>query len=249
MTKNNEFEWACLAAAHLGSRHHEISVTPEQYREILENVVRARAEPISVPNEVLLHALSAEARKENTVLLSGEGADELFFGYDRIFRWAATAEAWDLPQFARLYAYGSGRDLEIVEDAVAPFLVRGSPVAIVAAFFQVAHLHGLLRRLDAATMGASVEARTPFVDYRLVERLAGVPYAYRLANGVVKAPLKRLFATRIPSQIVERDKVGFPVDLAAVLPDGQPGQTPMDRFFEHNLRLLGIDWPAENTEA
>ena len=37
-----------------------------------------------------------------------------------------------------------------------------------------------------------------------------------------------------------RAKVGFPVDLDAVLPPGLPGETPMDRWFNFNLAELGL---------
>src|SRR5207248_9299554 len=154
--------------------------------------------------------------RHNTVILSGEGADELFFGYDRIFRWAAHDTKWDLAEFTRLYAYGTVDDPEVVEDALAPFLHRQTPLDIVAHFFQVAHLHGLLRRVDNSTMLCSVEARVPFVDhYPLIERMAGVAFGYRMKNGEVKSPLKRVFRNLIPLPISQRKKVGFPVPLEA----------------------------------
>ena len=236
----DEFSWARMAAEHLETEHHEVLVTADEFRATVTEMVRRRREPLCVPNEVLLRRMTQAVKSLNTVILSGEGADELLFGYDRIFRWAAGADRWDLNSFARLYAYGSEPDLEIVEDAVAPFYHRGSPLEIVAAFFQVAHLHGLLRRLDDATMACSVEARTPFVDYRLVERMSGVPFDWRMPDGVVKAPLKRIFASMIPAAIIEREKVGFPVDLQSMLPAGLVGANAMDRWFDWNLRLLEL---------
>jgi len=241
LEEENEFEWASLVALHLGTTHHAVTVTPEQFLASARQMLAIRREPLAVPNEVLLYEMTRAVKQENTVVLSGEGADELMAGYDRIFRWADAAPAWDLPGFARHYAYGSGDDLEVVEDAVAPFVARGSALAVTSAFFQVAHLHGLLRRLDNSTMLCSVEGRVPFVDHRLVERLAGVPLAYKMAGGVVKAPLKRVFGSRLPPRVVQRPKVGFPVKLEQVLPDDLPGAAPMDRWFNFCLGELGID--------
>ena len=243
---DNEFEWADKVARHLGTTHHAIPVTPERFVAAAKEMIAIRREPLAVPNEVLLFEMTRAVKTQNTVVLSGEGADELFAGYDRIFRWADECRAWDAREFARRYCYGARPDLEVVEDAIAPFVDRGTPYAIVSAFFQVAHLHGLLRRLDNATMLCGVEGRVPFVDHRLVERLAGVPLAYKMAGGVVKAPLKRVFGGLLPTEIVHRPKVGFPVNLEHVLPRSADGgaASAMDRWFDFNLSELGLEAEA-----
>ncbi len=238
-TEQNEFEWGKLAAEHIHSIHHEVFITPEEFIELARVMIDKRREPLSVPNEVLLYKMTQAVKQENTVILSGEGADELFFGYDRIFRWAARTNAWDSQTFTQLYAYGSHEDDEVVEEALLPFMPCGDPLNIVARFFQVAHLHGLLRRLDNATMLCAVEARVPFVDYHpLVERMAGVAFDYRMANGQVKSPLKRVFREVIPEPILYREKVGFPVPLAKLPFSGIQAQTPMDKWLVFNLTEL-----------
>ncbi len=235
--EDNEFYWGKIAATVFKSQHHEILINYEDFLPQAQQMIRQRLEPLSVPNEVLLYHMTKKVVTKNKVILSGEGADELFFGYDRIFRWAAS-NPWNLAEFAKLYAYGSTDDLEIIEDALSPFLSRGSALSIVAAFFQTAHLHGLLRRLDSATMLCSVEARTPFIDYRLVERMAGVPFAWRMANNVVKAPLKRIFSDLVPKEIIQRPKIGFPVPLDKLPLDIENGKNPMDSWFAFNLATL-----------
>jgi asparagine synthase (glutamine-hydrolysing) len=246
LAEENEFSWARMVADQLGTVHHAVTVEPEQFLDSARWMIAARREPLAVPNEVLLYEMTRAVKTENTVVLSGEGADELFGGYDRIFRWADQARGWDLAEFARHYCYGSHDDLAVVEDAVAPFLALGHPLAITSAFFQIAHLHGLLRRLDNSTMLCSVEGRVPFVDHRLVERLAGVPLAYKMAGGVVKAPLKRVFGGLLPAAVVSRPKLGFPVALDRILSKELPGATPMDRWFNFNLAELGLELAAPN---
>lgn len=249
--ENNEFEWGRLAAEHSHSIHHEVLINHEEFTDIAAQMISKRREPLSVPNEVLLYKMTREVKKENTVVLSGEGADELFFGYDRIFRWAAGAKTWDLAQFAQLYAYGSHDDMEIIEDALTPFMHRGNPLDIVAHFFQVAHLHGLLRRLDNSTMLCSVEARVPFVDYHpLIERMAGVPFSYRMKDGEVKSPLKRVFRDLIPTEIINRKKVGFPVPLKNIQFGSPEAKTPMDKWLEFNLsELCGSEITAADLQG
>jgi asparagine synthase (glutamine-hydrolysing) len=237
---HNEFPWARLASERHKTIHTEVLIDPDEFVDIARQLIRRRREPLSVPNEVLLYKMTREVKKKNTVILSGEGADELFFGYDRIFRWAE-ANDWDLAEFSQRYAYGSHDDLQIVADAVSPYFHYGRPIDIVAAFFQTAHLHGLLRRLDFTTMQSGVEARVPFVDHRLIEVMAGVPFEYRIENQSPKAPLKRIFRKDLPPEIILRKKIGFPVPLESLPLPKQPGESPMDAWLRFNLDTLGID--------
>lgn len=239
--KTNEFEWAKMASDKFDSLHTEVRIDEAEFEDISRWMIKKRKEPLSVPNEVLLYKMTKEVKNRNTVILSGEGADELFFGYDRIFRWAAENK-WDIEEFDRLYSYGSHDDIEIVEYALSPFLHLGSALEIVASFFQVSHLHGLLRRLDNSTMLCSVEARVPFVDHRLVERMAGVPFEYRIKNGIVKSPLKRIFKDIIPPEIINRTKIGFPVPLDKMkflnARSNNDNRKAMDSWLEFNLNVL-----------
>lgn len=230
--ENNEFYWSGLMSQHLGLDNVSISVEPEEYQNAFKSMVLARQEPLSVPNEVLLYRLTQEVSTQNKVVLSGEGADELFFGYDRIFRWA-NETPWSLLQFSEKYCYGDKRDLEVVEEAMEPYQSYAG-IDKVARFFQLDHLHGLLRRLDFSTMFCGVEARVPFVDHRLVERMAGVSFDYRVLEGEAKAPLKRLACAYLPKDVVYRKKIGFPVDLAAMLGDA----AGYDSFFDLNMQYL-----------
>lgn len=236
--EQNEFSWSKSVAGFLGMPHEGIVVTADAYTEMARKMIAARQEPISVPNEPLIACMSVATKQKNTVVLGGEGADELFFGYDRIFSWAESSD-WDVAEFDRRYSYSDNGDLEIVEYSLEPFVGNTrEALPIVARFFQVSHLHGLLRRLDFASMFASVEARVPFVDHRLVERMAGVPFSFRMRDGVVKWPLKRLYRSRLPYDVLNRPKVGFPVNLAAMLK--LPSATYSD-FMAFNINALGIE--------
>ncbi len=235
---NNEFKWGRIAAEHINSDQHEVLINNDEFISLLKEMVAIRKEPISVPNEVLIYKMTKEAKQYSTVLLSGEGADELFFGYDRIFSWA-NENKWDIKSFSEKYAYGSDADYEIVEDALSPFVNKyDSCIDIVAAFFQTSHLHGLLRRLDSASMLAEVEARVPFVDYRFIERMAGVPYNARTSSDCPKKLLKDAFRAELPESIIDRQKVGFPVNVNTVLPENATGEQGYDRWLSLNLELL-----------
>jgi len=82
----NEFEYAKLVAKKYNTDHYEIILKGDNYIENMEKLISYKDAPLSVPNEVPLYLMSKELKKYITVVLSGEGADEIFGGYGRIFR-------------------------------------------------------------------------------------------------------------------------------------------------------------------
>jgi asparagine synthase (glutamine-hydrolysing) len=77
----DELPYARLAAAHFGTDHHELVMTPEQYADGLRDFVWSMEEPMADPSAIPLYALSRLAKDSVTIMLSGEGSDELLAGY------------------------------------------------------------------------------------------------------------------------------------------------------------------------
>ncbi len=67
----------------------------------------------------------------------------------------------------------------------------------------------VLSFMDSLSMAHSVEIRSPFLDYRLVEFAATIPGNLKISNGNVKDILKRSLRDILPKEIVERPKEGF----------------------------------------
>jgi asparagine synthase (glutamine-hydrolysing) len=80
----SEFSYARLAAKHFHSDYHEVVVTPEMFFNFLPKAIWHQDEPIGEPASVPLYFVCKLAKDRGiTVLLSGEGSDELFAGYNR----------------------------------------------------------------------------------------------------------------------------------------------------------------------
>src|SRR5581483_11704103 len=77
--------------------------------------------------------------------------------------------------------------------------------------------HDLLVKVDITSMACSLEARSPFLDYRLVEWAATLPETLKLRGRTSKYLLKRAMADRLPPRVVQRPKAGFGVPVAAWL--------------------------------
>jgi len=77
----NEFEYARLAANHFGSDHHEYRLSPQTLQDFVPDLVWYLDEPLADPSCIPLYFISKLARQQITVVLSGEGADEILAGY------------------------------------------------------------------------------------------------------------------------------------------------------------------------
>lgn len=102
----DERPFARQVADRIGSRHHEIEVSPEDIERELDRLTWAHDEPLTHPNSVPMHLIFRDAKERAgvTVLLSGEGADELFGGYGR---YAAVARRDRLRRLPGLAAFAA----------------------------------------------------------------------------------------------------------------------------------------------
>jgi asparagine synthase (glutamine-hydrolysing) len=80
----------------------------------------------------------------------------------------------------------------------------------------------LLVKVDIATMAVSLEARSPFLDHRVVEFAASLPSRWKLRGRTSKYILKDVFGDLLPGDILRRGKMGFGV--------------PIGRWFREELR-------------
>ncbi|HLC54540.1 MAG TPA: asparagine synthase (glutamine-hydrolyzing) [Candidatus Nanoarchaeia archaeon] len=88
------------------TNYHEVSINTSNFLELMRNYSAYRDEPIGVPNEIALYLLSKKIKKHVTVVLSGEGADEIFEGYGRKF-----SSARDYEILHRLQKLPNGKEI------------------------------------------------------------------------------------------------------------------------------------------
>ena len=103
----DELPYARQVSQLLGTEHHEVAVTPDDFRNLWRRLTWHRDAPISEPADIAVFRLAEIARRSVTVVLSGEGSDELFGGYPKHRYAQASSIAGMLPAPLRSAALGA----------------------------------------------------------------------------------------------------------------------------------------------
>lgn len=193
----NEFEYARLVAQKYNTKHREFILNKVSYLEEWERLIWFKDAPLGVPNEIPLSIMSTNLSKDITVVISGEGADELFGGYGKIYRlpfdyYNSNEKGSSFyNEFINHYEYvpRNIRDKYLLTNNIREYFDNQlisdfnnfSNEENVFRFFHKYHITGLLQRVDMNTMQTSVEARPPFLDHELIEFVyKNVPFDLKL---------------------------------------------------------------------
>ncbi len=222
--KADEFEYSDQVAAHFKTRHHKFLIPNCEVLKSLPDAVASMAEPMVSQDAVAFYLLGERVSAEVKVVLSGQGADEVFGGY---FWYPVMNQSSgsDLERFSSNYFDRDHAEyLEMINPAyhvpdVTSVLVENELKKEKADTFldQVLRFDATtlvvddpVKRVDNMTMAWGLEARVPFLDHELVELAAKMPPELKLKEGG-KFPLKALARGLIPDSVIDRPKGYFPV--------------------------------------
>ncbi len=256
----DESPFAHTAATYFGSDHHTEIIGSDQV-ELLYRLIHHFDEPFADSSMIPTYLVSQLARQEVSVVLSGDGGDEVFAGYHQHlygyrqsilqaliptqFHTHAAKFASILPSTIKGIPY-----LASLNDPVENWLTSGffsaqqryrlyssDTRALLVGyeaeqikrdiFRQVQHLDGLsqlqyhdliqylpndiLVKVDRASMLASLEVRSPFLDHKIIEFVARLPIHYRMNLVSGKRLLKKALAPLLPPFVHHRRKQGFSI--------------------------------------
>jgi len=222
--KGSEFEYADPVAERYRTEHFRFHVPNEQVLTRLPEAVREMNEPMFGQDAVAFYLLSEQVAREVKVVLSGQGADEVFGGYFWYPK-MRDADGTDLERFAPYYFDRSHEELMAMvterfrgPDATSELVRRGLAGNGRGSFanrvlgFDASTLivDDPVKRVDNMTMAWGLEARVPFLDTPLIETAMRVPAEHKLAHGG-KGILKTIARGRIPDSVIDRPKGYFPV--------------------------------------
>ena len=203
-------------AQHIGSQHEEILITHQEVSDNLESTVACFDDLFADWGTISTRLLYRKCREQGMkVVLVGEGADELFGGYDVFRSSASRAPAdWWLFQLYRSYCGRRyGHYFRAFRAVMREYLhtVNGSCFDAIRLFETRNQLpNNYVMKVDKASMSVSVEARVPYLDQRIAEIAYRIPKDLLLANGTEKSILRRV-ARRfqlLPEETLVRRKLG-----------------------------------------
>ena len=221
--RGDEFQYSDLIAQRFATRHHQLRIGEHEILDQLPQAFRAMSEPMVSHDCIAFYLLSREVAKHCKVVQSGQGADELFAGY----HWYPQVDGAD-DAFAAYRAAFFDREHDEYAACVQPawltgdmagdfvrehFAMPGASAAVDKALrldSTVMLVDDPVKRVDNMTMAWGLEARTPFLDYRVAELSARIPAQFKLPDGG-KYVLKEAARKVIPSEVIDRPKGYFPV--------------------------------------
>ncbi len=201
-------------AEYIGSQHLEVLITPQQVMQ--ETVAGAWVfdDLFADWGTITTRLMYRRCREQGIkVVLVGEGADELFGGYD-VFRLPERLGLWQ--QF-RLYQRYAGRRhgklFGVFRRAMSEYLDagHGDPFHAVRLFEACRQLpNQYVMKVDKASMAESIEARAPYLDRRVVELAFRTSREWLLRGGENKYLLRALArrARLLPAATCDQRKFG-----------------------------------------
>ena len=255
--KYDELGYAAEIAKDIKAEHIVVRPTKEDFERHLPAIMYHLDMPVGSFSMFPLYMLAKEARERVKIVMSGEGADELFAGYARYLVLVREQALYDIPEL-RLYkpfvASYLGRPL----DRFAKLLNRGkvpdvAVKAVVARHFEqfedLVHAMGytefksllvsLLQMEDRTAAAFGLENRSPFLDHRIIEFAFCIPSHMKVRDCTLKWILRQVAARYLPTSVLERrDKMGliFPVNVWFQW-SGKRGEFDRRSYNEHCMQV------------
>ncbi|RNC66000.1 MAG: asparagine synthase (glutamine-hydrolyzing) [Desulfuromonadales bacterium] len=270
----NETPYARFAAERWGADHHIEIVKPDALA-ILPDLVRCYGDLFGDSSAIPTYYVSQVARRNVPMVLSGDGADELFAGYWSHGDWLNSfqQDRSIRPSLAHWLSFinyaDTGRRLSLWRDEyrdVCPAPQETFERAYATARpFSPCHkaqfldvktymTYDILTKVDIASMMHGLEVRPPFVDVKVAELAASVPEQFGIGKNLRgewerKLLLKKVGEKYFPPEFLHRPKMGFAIPLTKwFAPSGHLHDILRQRLTGSGSTLLEFFNPAAMQE-
>ncbi|MCE0722584.1 N-acetylglutaminylglutamine amidotransferase [Legionella resiliens] len=253
--QGDEFFYSNLIASKFNTQHQQMFISNKQLAYSLGNCISAMSEPMLSHDNIGFYLLSHEVSKHVKVVLSGQGADEIFAGY-HWFQNIHVNQALPSQSAQIIFNKVADRSFKEYQQLVMPdfqttfhasdYLIKlcernnsKNPIDNLLKYESTFALaNGPLSRVDNMTMAASLEARVPFLDEKMLQLATSMPLQYKLPQRG-KYILKQLGRKMLPKPIVDRPKGYFPVPALKYL-EGSTLELMREVLSPENIKQRGI---------
>lgn len=267
----DETKYAKQVADIIGTDHNVKIVRQKEVIDIIQEIGNIFDEPVADASVIPTYILSKFSREKVTVALSGDGADELFFGYPtfqadiayKIFKpilplfktiinktlniLPFSTDNFSLAFKARKFIEGLHQDNHIrhinwlgsfddnmihkilkprigdakqheyknyIENKYLHYKKLGEHNGLSSLYLRTYLMDQVLVKLDRASMKASLEARAPFLDSKIIDFAFSLPHSLKVNNFKTKYFLRHIASKNFPKNIFNRPKKGFGLPIS-----------------------------------
>lgn len=236
----NEAPFAERIARHLNTEHHTLYFQDSDVEDIIKNLGKTFDEPMGDSGAVPLLLAAKLARPHVKVLLSAEGGDELFGGYNSYFksitlqkinRWLPLANRKRKDRYLNIFSQKNTLDVykaivRYFSEAEAFALTETESLEIGSTNNDLDDLNQLLwfdlenylpedlmMKADRSMMAFSIENRDPMLDEELVQYVKSLPGQAKCPAYKPKSLLKQIVHQYLPQEMLDRPKKGFSIPV------------------------------------
>ena len=221
-------KWIEIVSKYLKTEHHRVLLDIPELIDALDEAVLARDLPGMADVDSSLYLFCKIIKTHATVALSGECADEVFWGYPWFYR----------PECLAAETFPWSQSLLLRQELLAPRLQKKLNLAKYVTeryhetLAEVPRLEGedptenrqrelfylnltwfmqvLLERKDRMSMAHGLEVRVPFCDHRLVEYVWNIPWHMKYLHEREKGLLRQAVTGFLPEKVIYRKKSPYP---------------------------------------
>ena len=280
--QHDESKIAAKFSKELGLDFHSYQFNGEQLAALTEEAIYNSDEPSMHIQEPHLLGLCKEAKKDVSVLLSGEAADEILGGYvrykvhDNQLRYRLLKLLRYIPEKyikderwrkMKRYLHTTNQSSEIMMNAnnlyikdLENYCIGGlnllpeyriqilkeaqtyypnEPLRQLMYLEQFTHIPSLNDRNDRVSMGASIENREPFEDYRILTGAFSLPKKYFSTKGKGKQLLMNTIGAKLPDYITQHRKVGLSIPWDDIMLNQPYFRKHLEKMHLSNFFKLG----------
>ena len=225
---NQDSDYVDFISQKLHTNHHKVILDTDELVDALKDAVIARDTPGMADVDSSLLLFCKNVKKNATVALTGECADEIFGGYPWFFRedalnsntfpWSINISGRqhilnekiekkvDLKSYIDYRYNESLSEVELLDTDTKETKEKRKISYLTINWF----MPTLLDRSDRMAMYNGLELRVPFCDYRLAEYVYNIPWEMKAYKGREKGFLRHIMKNKLPDEIIERKKSPYP---------------------------------------